>query len=302
MTTRIEGSLAGADGLNIFWQGWRPDSPPRAIVVIAHGAGEHSGRYGHVAARLAREGYAVYAPDHHGHGRSGGRRALLRRMTSAVADLDALVSLATRAHPGSDTFLLGHSMGGTIALSYTIEHQDRLRGLILSGPLAALAAAPLPLRLLVRVLSVLAPMAPVLAVDPNLVSRDPGVVGAYIADPLVHHGKLPARTIGEIAAAVEAFPAQVPSITIPTLIAYGTADDLCPPSGSLMLHDRIASDDKTLKAYEGLFHEILNEPEREAVLDEVCAWLSTRAVARAGPSPAVAQAPIAPSSSRQPLK
>jgi lysophospholipase len=274
--------LAGAGGLTIFWQTWQPPSPPQAVVVIAHGAGEHSGRYAHVAARLVSEGYAVYALDHQGHGRSEGTRALLTRMHRAVADLDSLISLAAQAQPGADIFLLGHSMGGTISVRYAIEHQDRLRGLILSGPLAALEAAPRPLRLLVRVLSATAPAVPVLAVDATLVSRDPAVVNAYVTDPLVHHGKLPARTIAEIAGAVESFPAAVESITIPTLIAYGTADRLCPPAGSLMLHRRIGAQDKTLKAYEGLYHEILNEPEQDTVLDDVCGWLAARVAVAAG--------------------
>jgi alpha-beta hydrolase superfamily lysophospholipase len=268
--------FAGVGGLSIFWQTWQPQSRPRAVVVIAHGAGEHSGRYDHVAARMTGEGYAVYALDHQGHGRSAGKRALLRHMSSAVADLDSLVSVAAQAHPGADIFLLGHSMGGAIAVRYAIEHQDRLRGLILSGPLAALEAAPLPLRLLVRVLSATVPAAPVLAVDPTQVSRDPAVVSAYVNDPLVHHGKLPARTIAELAAAIASFDHEAQSITIPTLIAYGTADSLCPPSGSLMLDRRIGSADKTLKAYEGLYHEILNEPEQDRVLDDVCGWLSAR--------------------------
>lgn len=282
MSAHREGQIAGVDGLSIFWQTWQPQSPARAVVVIAHGAGEHSGRYVHVAARLVSEGYAVYALDHQGHGRSEGKRALLRSMRAAVADLDSMISLSVQAHPGADLFLLGHSMGGTIAVAYAIEHQDRLRGLILSGPLAALEAAPLPLRLLVRALSARAPAVPVLAVDPTQVSRDPAVVSAYVADPLVHHGKLPARTIAEIAAAVESFPSAVESITIPTLIAYGTADGLCPPAGSLMLDRRIGAQDKTLKAYEGLYHEILNEPEQDTVLDDVCRWLAARVAVTAG--------------------
>jgi lysophospholipase len=282
MSAHREGQIAGVDGLSIFWQTWQPQSPARAVLVIAHGAGEHSGRYAHVAARLVSEGYAVYALDHQGHGRSEGKRALVRSMRAAVADLDSMISLAAQAHPGADVFLLGHSMGGTIAVAYAIEHQDRLRGLILSGPLAALEAAPLPLRLLVRALSARAPAVPVLAVDPTQVSRDPAVVSAYVADPLVHHGKLPARTIAEIAAAVESFPSAVESITIPTLIAYGTADGLCPPAGSLMLDRRIGAQDKTLKAYEGLYHEILNEPEQDTVLDDVCRWLAARVAVTAG--------------------
>jgi alpha-beta hydrolase superfamily lysophospholipase len=270
------GELGGVGGLRIYWQAWLPDSDPRAIVVIAHGAGEHSGRYAHVAARLVAEGYAVYALDHRGHGRSEGPRALLDRMDNAVADLDALVVMAANSSPDTKTFLLGHSMGGAVSLRYAMKHQDRLDGLILSGPLAALDSAPAPARLAARVLSALTPRLPLVGVDPSLVSRDPKVVQAYVSDPLVHHGKLPARTVAELAAAVESFPAAVPAITVPTLIMYGTADALCPPAGSVMLSERIGAADKTIKSYEGLHHEILNEPEHEQVLDDLVAWLGAR--------------------------
>jgi lysophospholipase len=271
-----DGRLTGVGALEIYWQAWLPDREPRAVVVIAHGAGEHSGRYAHVAARLVREGYAVYALDHRGHGRSAGPRPLIDRMDSAVADLDSMIRLAAGEHPGTKLFLLGHSMGGTISVSYAMRHQDRLAGLILSGALAALDAAPPPVRVIAKVLSALTPRLPVIAVDASHVSRDPAVVRAYEDDPLVHHRKLPARTVAELAAAVESFPADAPTITIPTLILYGTSDKLAPPEGSRMLAERIGASDKSAKAYEGLYHEILNEPEQERVLDDICAWLEER--------------------------
>ncbi len=272
MTPR-EGTFSGARKLRIHWQAWLPDGDPRAVVVLAHGAGEHAGRYEHVAVRLVGEGYAVYAVEHRGHGRSQGPRALIDRMGNAVADLDSLVTLAAGEHPGVSVFLLGHSMGGAIAVSYALAHQDRLAGLILSAPLAALEAAPAPMRVTARVLSALAPRLPLFPIDATMVSRDPAVVSAYIADPLVYHGKLPVRTVAELAAAIDSFPERAPSITIPTLIMYGTADRLCPPEGSVMLGERIGSADKTLTPYEGLYHEILNEPEQQRVLDEVSGWL-----------------------------
>jgi acylglycerol lipase len=276
LTDRTQSHVAGVGGRQIYRQRWTPEQAPSAVVVIAHGAGEHSGRYDHVAERLVREGHAVYALDHRGHGRSEGPRALIDRLAYAVADLDALVVQASAEQPGRPVFLLGHSMGGTVALSYTLAHQDRLDGLILTGPLAALEAAPPPLRVLSRVLSTLAPRLPLLAVDPSLVSRDPAVVEAYVSDPLVHHGKLPVRTVAELAQAIDAFPASVGSITVPTLIMYGSADALCPPRGSLMLNERIAASDRTLIPYEGLYHEILNEPEQDRVLDDLSAWLRNR--------------------------
>ena len=269
-----EGSFSGAGNVRIHWRAWLPEAEPRAVVVIAHGASEHAGRYGHVAARLLAEGYAAYAIEHRGHGHSEGRRAVIDRMANAVADLDSLVVLAAAEHPGAPVFLLGHSMGGTIAVSYAIRHQARLSGLILSGPLAALEAAPAPMRLMSKILSAIAPGMGLIEIDPSLVSRDPDVVAAYVADPLVYHGKLPVRTVAELAIAIDSFPQAAQGITVPTLIMYGTADRLCPPRGSVMLSERIGSADKTITPYQGLYHEILNEPEQDRVLDEICGWLA----------------------------
>jgi acylglycerol lipase len=277
----VDSHFTGAGGMRIFWRSWLPDGDPRALVAIAHGAGEHSGRYEHVAGRLVAEGYAVYSLDHRGHGRSGGPRALIDHMPDAVADLHTLVTLAASRHPGAAVFLLGHSMGGTVALLYAIGHGDRLSGLLLSGPCAALDAAPAVQRMIAAVLSTVAPKAGLLAIDPSLISRDPAVVSAYIEDPLVHHGKLPARTVTELASAIESFPDGVRAITIPTLIMYGTDDRLCPPRGSVMLGERIGSADITVTPYDGLHHEILNEPEQEQVLDEMCTWLAARVAVHA---------------------
>jgi alpha-beta hydrolase superfamily lysophospholipase len=271
--------LQGVGEQRIFWQSWTPDLPPRAVIIVVHGAGEHSDRYRYVATRFLADNYAVYALDHRGHGRSQGPRALIDRIDNAVADVDQLAGLARRAYPDVPIFMLGHSMGGTVALCYALRHQDDLAGLILSSPLAALESAPAPLRLVGRLLSAVAPALPLISINPALVSRDPAVVSAYVSDPLVHHGKLPARTVAELAGAIDEFPSRVVAITVPTLILYGTADRLCPPAGSVMLGRRIGAADKTLRAYEGLFHEILNEPERDEVLDEICGWLASHAPA-----------------------
>jgi lysophospholipase len=221
----------------------------------------------------------VHASDHRGHGRSDGPRAFIADMNDVVADVNSLVDRAVAAQPGAPVFMLGHSMGGLIGLRYALLHQGRLTGLILSAALAAIETVPKPLELIGRALSVIAPRTPLIAIDASLVSRDPAVVAAYRSDPLVHHGKLPARTAAQLADAVASCPAMVGSITVPTLILYGTADGLCPPAGSVMLAERIGSEDKSVRAYDGLFHEILNEPEREAVLDDIATWLAARALA-----------------------
>ncbi|MGH7750036.1 MAG: alpha/beta fold hydrolase, partial [Candidatus Dormibacteria bacterium] len=149
---QVDGRFTGVGDVEIFWQAWLP-ADPRAVVVIAHGAGEHSGRYAHVARRLVDAGYAVYALDHRGHGRSQGRRAVVDRMDRVVADVRTLVSLAGSQQPGRPVFLLGHSMGGTIAIAFAARHQDELAGLALSGPVAVLEAASPALRIAARVLS-----------------------------------------------------------------------------------------------------------------------------------------------------
>jgi acylglycerol lipase len=272
---RAAASLHGADGVEIFTQSWlRADGEPRAAVVLVHGFGEHSDRYEWVAERLVEAGYAVYACDHRGHGRSAGPRALVD-VDAVVADVDRLIDVVSADHPDLPVAMLGHSLGGLIAIRYALAHQRRLRALVLSGPLAALDAPP-PALAVARALARVAPRLGLTALDAHLVSHDPAVVAAYRADPLVHHGRIPAQTVAEMARAVAGFPATVGAITVPTLIVYGTADGLCPPSGAIMLAERFGSEDLTTRAYEGLYHEILNEPERETVMGDVLSWLGER--------------------------
>ena len=179
-------------------------------------------------------------------------------------------------HPGVPVFVLGHSMGGCVALAYTIRHQDKLDGLVLSAPLAVLEAASAVERIAGRVLSVVAPKLGVYDIDSTAVSRDPQVVRDYDADPLNHHGKLPARTVAELSNTVGDFYEDVVRLTLPMLLMHGTADRLVPPQASEMVNERASSEDKTIIRYEGLFHEILNEPERERVAGDVADWLDAR--------------------------
>ncbi len=273
-----EGRLGGRRNVSIYWQAWLPDGGAAAsapTIVVAHGLGEHSGRYARVAEQLVRQGCAVYAIDHRGHGRSEGRRAYVDRFADAVADIDQLVDLARKARPDAKLFLLGHSMGGALALDYAYAHQGKLDGLILSGAVATLDGTSSVMRAVSRMLSALAPSLGVLKIAPSLVSRDPATVADYAADPLNFHGSVPARTVGEIVAFVERLPAQLPRLTLPILIMHGKADALAGVGGSELVYGGVRSEDKTLHLYDGLFHEIFNEPpaDRDKVLADLGAWL-----------------------------
>jgi alpha-beta hydrolase superfamily lysophospholipase len=276
MATHEEGRFGGEGGLEIYWQAWLPQGEPRAVIVLAHGASEHSGRYAWTGEQLTERGYALYALDHRGHGRSAGDRAVIDRMGNVVEDLHTLVERAHNAYPGRPVVLLGHSMGGAVALAYTMEHEDALDALVLSAPLAALEAASPVQRIVGRALSVVAPSLGVVAIDSTAVSRDPEVVADYDADPLNYHGKLPARTVAELSRAIDGFPEGVTRFRLPMLVMHGTADRLVPIAASEMVVERAGSEDKTFKRYDGLFHEILNEPERQQVLDDIADWLDAR--------------------------
>lgn len=279
-----EGTFKGAGGVEIYRQDWSDDSvPTRGVIVLAHGASEHSGRYGNVLDRVVPLGFPVYALDHRGHGRSEGKPALIDRLGSAIADIDTVVDQAKAEHPDVPLFLLGHSMGGCLAIEYTLHHQAKLDALILSAPLAALEAASPLMRVAARALSAVAPNLPLIEVDAGAISRDPAEVAAYESDPLVYRGKLPVRTVAELAKAIDTFPERVPAITIPLLIVHGWADRLVPIEGSEMVFERAASEDKTIRKYEGLYHELFNElPEdREIVLEGLAEWLEAHAPAPA---------------------
>lgn len=263
---------AGA-GAKLHVTRWLPDGAPKAVVLLAHGYAEHAGRYEHVAARLTQAGYAVYAIDHWGHGRSDGTPGFVPRFSAFSDGMAELLTLVEINHAGTPRLLLGHSMGGLIATLFLIDRQQAFAAAALSGP-AILPAVP-PSRFTVwisRFLSRFFPRLGVLALDANGVSRDPAVVAAYLADPLVYTGKIGARLGKEFMDAMNAAQAGAYKISLPILFQHGEVDSLAAADGSRFLFDHVASADKTLKIYPGLFHEIYNEPERSAVLDDLIGW------------------------------
>ena len=272
-----ESSFTGVAGTKIVYDVWTPDREPTGVLVLCHGLGEHARRYDHVAARLGELGLIVYAPDHRGHGRSGGKRVHLKEFSDFTDDVHTLFSIVTAAHPGKDKFLLGHSMGGAIALSYALDHQTDLKALALSGPAVIIATGtPKIVMQLGKIVGKYLPDVPVENLEVAAVSRDQKVVDKYNADPLVHHGKVPAGIARGMITAAEGFPARLPSLTIPVLLQHGSDDRLTDPAGSKLVADLAGSSDVTLKVYDGLYHEIFNEPEQEEVLNDLIEWLRPR--------------------------
>lgn len=267
-----EWHLPGSGGIDLFVQSWLPDGEPRDVVVIAHGYAEHGGRYGNVVERLVPLGYAVHAIDHRGHGRSGGKRALVDRMEYVQADFDIFVDAVRSKHGGMKLKLLGHSMGGSIAFGYALQHPGKLSGLMLSAPAMGGLVSPLQ-RMILRAISAIAPGMGTLELPPKAISRDPQVVSDYVNDPLVTTGKVPARTAAEMVRAAASYPERAPGMALPVLIQHGSEDIPVPPADNRALYDLIGSADKVIKYYDGLYHEIYNEPERAAVIDDLAAWL-----------------------------
>jgi alpha-beta hydrolase superfamily lysophospholipase len=260
-------------------QAWLPEGEPRAVVVISHGLAEHGGRYAAVAERLVARNYAVYALDHRGHGRSPGGRANIERFAYVVSDLGTFVGRAQRQHPGHPAFLIGHSMGGAIALGCALQFPDALKGLVLSAPALAIGEDASALKSwIVRLLSVVAPGVGALTLPASAISRDPAVVSAYERDPLVYRGPIPARTLAELLAAMKDFPERVPRLRVPVLVQHGTADKLVPYDRNRAIYAALGQPKlRVTRTYDGLFHEIYNEPERDRVIGDLEAWLEAQA-------------------------
>ena len=272
-----EGGFKGYKGLDIYYQCWRPEGDTRAVRLVVHGWAEHSGRYTNLVDYFVPKGYAICALDHRGHGRSEGPRGYVDRFPDYLLDLKTFFDLVRSQHSDTKIFMVGHSMGGTVATAYVIEHQHELAGLLLSGA-SLMVGSGLPSALipLARILSVLMPRMGVFVLDAADISQDKAVVDAYVNDPLVYRGKITCRFAAEMIKTLRRLPSQMPEINLPILVMHGTADRLGDPEGSRLLYDRAGSKDKTLKLYQGFYHEIFNEPGREQVLSDMESWLAAR--------------------------
>jgi alpha-beta hydrolase superfamily lysophospholipase len=262
-------------GLEIFIRSWLPAGKPRAIVGIVHGVKSHSGYYFWAAEQLVARGFAVYALDLHGRGKSDGERFYLEQMSDYVDDAHTLVTLAKSRHPSVPFFLLGHSAGGVISSVYTLEHQAELTGFICESFAFKVYAPDLALAA-VKGLSHLAPHLHVLNLKTEDFSRDPARVQAMLDDPLIAGEVQPTNTVAELARADERLEREFPQITLPVLILHGTADKVTKPEGSQFFHETAGSADKTLRLYEGHAHDLLNDLGREGVMGDITAWIEAR--------------------------
>jgi len=271
---RLDGQFKGRGDLNLYYQCWLPDDEPKAILLVIHGLAEHSGRYSNLVNHFMSKGYGVYCYDQRGHGKSDGPRGYVDQFSYFIEDLDVFLKLVHDKHHDVKIFLVGHSMGGTIAAAYAILHQAGFDGLVLTGALLSIpadiasgtiSAAP--------ILSLILPKASLYFIDADAISQDKKVVNAYVNDPLVYRGKIRARLGVELIKAMGTIKRQTSQIHLPILIMHGSADRLSNPKGSEMLYQKVSSADKTLKLYEGYYHEIFNEPGRERVLTDVEVWL-----------------------------
>lgn len=272
-------SLKTPDGAALFTQTWLPErGAARGVIVLVHGLGEHSGRYAHVAEFFTNAGYIVTALDHRGHGRSQGKQlGYFERFQALVDDLHLFIKNLPSASRSLPLYLIGHSMGGLLSLCYVIRYAPVINGLITSS--AALDIGdnvPALARGLIRQLSAVAPTMGLTTIDSSTISRDTQVVKAYDADPYVYRGKVQARVAMELRDACTFARQNLPKVNRPILVQHGSADTLVSPTCAEEIFTGVSSKDKSLKVYEGWYHELFNEPDRQTVFQHMRDWLAAR--------------------------
>ena len=272
--TAAEGHFSSTDGLKLFYRRWTVPQP-RGVCLLVHGLAEHSGRYSHVAQALTEQGFSVWALDHRGHGRSEGIRGDCRSLGDFVEDLHLLVKAVRATRPDLPLVLVGHSLGGLIALSYAAEHPGEVRAVAVSSPALKLAHETPPWKVaLVTATSRVMPTALFQnGVNPRVLCHDPQVVEAYMKDPLVHH-VLTARCAVALRDAMRRSLDLARQLKAPCLILQAGADEICDPQTAVEFSRRADGNGITFRRYDGLYHELFNEPERARVIGDLCQWLN----------------------------
>lgn len=271
---RLYDSFKTSDDIQLHTVSWLTETTPKGVILLVHGMGEHSGRYHHVAQALNQAGYAVYALDHRGHGKSGGLRGYIGSIDKPVDDLEIYYEKIKRLHGDVPFFVYGHSMGALISLLFVQRRQDELTGWISQGtPLFVDSTVS---GLVVKVASLLNRVAPkmrLLPLDSSGLSNNPDVIATYKSDPLNINGAHRVSLLYGIIQGGQNARQEVNKIRLPLLVLHGREDRVCPVAGSQLLYDSASSKDKTLKIYDGLLHEIHNENEQKQVFSDIISWL-----------------------------
>jgi len=270
-----ESNFKGVGGLNIFFRSWYPSGRARGVVTIVPGFNSHSGYYEWVADQLTADGLAVYAIDLRGRGKSDGERFYVQNFEDYVTDVASFLSIAKEKEKDLPVFMLGHSAGGVVACNYALDHQHELAGLICESFAYQVPAPDFALAVL-KGLSHIAPHAHVLKLHNEDFSRDTAVVDFMNNDPLIAHETQPTQTVAAMVRADERLKKEFSKITLPVLILHGTKDKATKPSGSQHFFETAGSKDKTLKLYEGSFHDPLNDLDRQLVMTDILSWINER--------------------------
>lgn len=270
------GTFTGCGGIEIYWQAWLPDTI-RAVCIIAHGLGEHSGRYEHVAHALVEHDLACFALDHRGHGQSGGKRGHILSFEEFENDLETFRRQVEGRFPDMPVFLIGHSMGGLIAASYAITKGQGLAGLVLSSAALRVDVDEPAIKLaLGKLFSKILPGVTMSnGLDPDYISHEPDVVEKYKNDPLVHD-RVSARWFTEFQKAIEKVHELAHEICVPALIMQSGDDKMVNPSGAREFYDRLTVEDSSLQYWEGFYHEMFNETDKQKPISFMIEWIEKR--------------------------
>lgn len=278
----IELQWKSDDGVPLLVRKWEPDHKPKGVVCLVHGLGEHSGRYAHWAERLTGAGYAVFSCDQRGHGRSGGQRGHVPSFDHLGDDLDLVLAEANKNYPKKPCFLYGQSLGGIFVLFYLIQRRPQLTGAVITSPGLHNSLERQKVKVMMaRILGLIIPkLSMASGLNEKALSRDPGVIAAYLHDPLVHD-RVTVHMAREMLGGIEYVFNRAAEISLPLLLMHGSGDRIAYNSGAEKIVS-LVSGDCTYKLWEGLYHELHNEPEKDEVFDFLKEWLDSRALPRPG--------------------
>lgn len=285
---RADEVLRGKGGLQLYARSYRPESgEPKAIVIFQHGLKDHGDHYAAFSQRLVQRGYAAYAMDMRGHGRSAGERAAIDHFDDYVDDLAMYVEHVRAKEPGKPIFVFGHSAGGAIVTSWVIERKPQIAGVMLSAAALENDAAPGQIAA-VSLTEAVNPSAPVFGLANEMFSRDPAVVADMNKDPLIYQDAATVHLAAEILDALHRLWAHPEAFEVPLLAMHGTDDTITAPSGTRNLVRLAGAKDKTLRLYEGYAHVLLSEPGYERVESDMVGWLEAHTAA----DPSAARPPV----------